>query len=73
MDLLFDGECKLIETSKLGNRGVRVIDVMNMNANENIYPKYLKLEVTKANYISVKIRKSRDKSRVQIKGSHILL
>ena len=67
-DLLFDVECNLIETSKLGNRGVRVMDVMNMNGHENIYPKYLKLEMTKANYISVKIRKSSDKSHVQIEG-----
>ena len=67
-DILFDVECNLIETSKLGNRGDRVMDVMNMNGHENIYPKYLKLEMTKANYISVKIRKSSDKSRVQIEG-----
>ena len=67
-DVLFDVECNVIETSKLGNRGVRVMDVMNMNGHENIYPKYLKLEMTKANYISVKIRKSSDKSHVQIEG-----
>ena len=42
------------------------MDVMNMNGHENIYPKYLKFEMTTANYISVKIRKSSDKSRVQI-------
>ena len=48
MDLLFDGECNLLETSKLGNRGVRVMDVMNMNGNETIYPKYLELEMMKA-------------------------
>ena len=47
-DILFDVECNLIETSKLGNRGVRVMDVMNMNGHENIYPKYLKVEMTKA-------------------------
>ena len=68
MDLLFDVEGNVIETSKLGNRGVRVMDVMNMNGHENIFPKYLKLEMTRANYISVKIRKSSDKSHVQIEG-----
>ena len=67
-DLLFHVECNLIETSKLGNRGVRVMDVMNMNGHENIYPKYLRLEIMKANYISVKIRKSSDKSHVQSEG-----
>ena len=44
------------------------MDVMNMNGHENIYPKYLKLETTKAKYISVKIRQSSDKSHVQIEG-----
>ena len=44
------------------------MDLMNMNGHENIYPKYFKLEMTKANYISVKIRKSSDKSRVQFEG-----
>ena len=67
-EILFDVEYYLIETSKLGDRGVKVMDVMNMNGHENIYPKYLKLEMVKANYIHVKLRKSSDKSRVQSEG-----
>ena len=67
-EILFDVECNLIETSKLGDRGVKVMDVMNMNGHENINPKYLNLEMIKANYIHVKIRKSSDKSRVKIEG-----
>ena len=67
-DLLFDVECNLIETNKLGSRGDKVMDIMNMNGHENIHPKYFKLEMIKANYISVKIRKSSDKSRIKIEG-----
>ena len=58
----------MLNASKLGNRGVRVMDVMNMNGHENVCPKYLKVEMTKANYISVKIQQSSDKSHVQIEG-----
>ena len=65
-EILVDVECNVIETSKLGNRGV--MDLKNMNGHENSYPKYHKVEMTKANYISVNIRKSSDKSHVQIEG-----
>ena len=67
-DLLFDVECNLIETTKLGNRGDRVMDTMNINGHEKINPNYFKLQMMKTNYISVKIRKSSDKSHVQIGG-----
>ena len=44
-----------------------------MNGHEYIYPKYLKLEMMKAKYISIKIRKSSDKSRFQIEGKPYII
>ena len=68
MHLLFNIECYLIKTTKHGNRGAQVMDVANMNGHENINPKYLIVEMNKATYISVKVHKSSDKSRVQSEG-----
>ena len=69
-DIIFDVECRLIETTRLGTMqgGTKVLDVVNANGHENVHPKYLKLETVSANYIFVKHNKSSDKLRVVITG-----
>ena len=68
--ILFDVECSLIETTRLGTMqgGTKVLDVLNANGHENVHPKYLKVETVSANYIFVKLVKSSDKLRVVITG-----